>query len=88
VVKEHPLVFAFDEAVSDLRLAWNRFNNCPPHEAETAVLDLKIAENRVNQIIKQAKEKGIKSTTINSRLERYIRIPFWLKFFIFRNPSD
>lgn len=85
-VGEHPLVLAYDEAVSALNKAWDRFNNCPPDETETAILELKIVQNKLDQIIKKAKEQGVEAVTIKSKLAD-ARPPFWLKYIVFRNPN-
>jgi hypothetical protein len=87
VVDEHPLVFAYDKAVSALNKAWDRFNGCSPDEVETAVLELKVAEGDVERVIRAAKEAGVKSTTLRSKLTGHVRPPFWLKYIVFRNPD-
>lgn len=84
--REHPLIYVYDEAVLALERAWDRFNNCSPDEVEAAVLELELAEGRVDRVIREAREWGIRANTIKSRVLD-VRSPFWLKYFVFRNPE-
>lgn len=85
--REHPLVFKYDDAIHTLNEAWERFNNCPLDETDTAVLEIKIAQNRVDQVIRKAKEQSVKSITLKSRLAD-ARPPFWLRCITFRIPGE